>query len=491
MSSSELRIKPFIHYLLEEPIPFFSIAPKGVEKASAKNEITQLILNAIQECNSQTETALSSEQSASLAGRLGQIAVDNALIASDVTELLAKGYLKVNTFMEREGLVDVFAKVMNTSFERYDEKFPEDSVKYPRSTTLKVIAAAFDNQTIAQKGKSVVIDGEKFYCRLKAKRAELYAFNMDKRILIRQGEYLTAFSVMDLCRLEPIVLKKPNIVNSLHIDKMVNEKRIIKEIHSSLLKKHLPIDGIKATPYAMMGLAKKAKGDPNGETTAFNEIFLLEPQYDGELYDHIENWNATYDYEGDTCFITRFDVCRKLLNGLKAIHEAGYGHGDIKLENILVKTIDEVFIAHISDLGDASNPAMLMADPDEFRKRPIGVHSLLYNLPIDIVKGVKITEIEDLEEATAKAILYRQRRDVFAMGMVIATILSGSMPFDENRNGYPDYHLPHFERPMRSIVSKDKFEPLKNLIWKMLDENSKTRISASLALEELNKIGIG
>lgn len=62
-----------------------------------------------------------------------------------------------------------------------------------------------------------------------------------------------------------------------------------------------------------------------------------------------------FDHEPDLPFSTRKMLCADVANGLLALHCCGIVHGDLKLENVLVFSVDEDFPvrAKLSDFGAA------------------------------------------------------------------------------------------------------------------------------------------
>lgn len=488
-----LSFRPFITH---PPVPSKSLikAPPSERNDidSSEKEIAQLFQNAIAACNGKNGTELPAGTTVSLADKMTGIMVNNRVPARDVSELLSKGHLKVGTFIDNESLIDVFAQAMKKALDRYDALFPNGSVIYFRSTLPCLISAAFDRESIDRKGTVATIRNETYLVRLKAKRAEVYAIDTGTIKPLAKGKFLTALVAFDRIKFSNVVLKKPNILDSEHMNKILYEKKAIKEIHAGRPENQHASSGIKSIPYAVLGTKTRPITDPVFHVEGNEGFYLVEEHYEMQLYDQIVKWNDLHLRDKQASISERLKACRMLLQDVAAIHASGYAHGDIKLTNILVKVMNDELVAHLSDFGDATNKAKIMADPSLFRLKPVGVYTRYYVLPSDIIKEQGTACIEDMDKASDKVMLCKQRRDMFALGIVIAIILSGGNPFSKMDEigfyEYPDLNQPLFEGFMKEIVPEEKYEPLRNLIWKMLDQCPKERLTASQALEAFDQI---
>lgn len=455
----------------------------------ANNEITQLFLHAIQQCNKQPGSVLSAEAAKSLSAKFTKIAVDNKLDANEVRNLLTQRYLQIDTFVDNEHLVPVFEQVMKDTFTRYDTQFPNGFWTYPRTTLAKVISVAFDRVSIAQKGSIAGVDGRKFLVRLKPKKSELYAIDLSSETHIEDGKNLSVFSAYDLIHLSKIAIKRRRTDDKDVNKKLFDEKKAIKEIHRINQNTSLPTNDIKSIPYAIIGMGYQNKGTPDASIVEWSEdAGMIEEEYLSTLFDLL-NSNVTVH--------TRLLVCRQLLSGLVAIHAAGYAHGDYKLENVLIKGFGEEVKAHITDFGDAISKSKILNNPKSFREDPVRGFTSYYCLQSDLKREWEDGQELGIEEASKVVVSYRQQRDVFGLGIVIASILSGASPFanmDESKvtfsdGSYPDLDKQEFEEEMNKIVPADKFEALKDLIWSMLLRNPNNRLKAPEALAAFDNIG--
>lgn len=455
----------------------------------ANNEITKLFLISIQQFNKQPGSVLSDEAAASLSAKLTKIAIDNKLDANEVRGLLLNRYLQIETFIDNERLIPVFEQVMKDAFTRYDAQFPKGNWVYARTALAKVVSAAFDKISISQKGSIVGVDGHKFLVRLKVKRSELFAIDLSTEEDIDSGKFLIASNALDLIRFSKVAIKRRFTDDPNDNKKMCSEKRALKEIHRIATEKSLPANDIKSSPYAIFGMGYVDKGKPNAGIVQWNDqAGMIEEEYRCTLFDLLDS-NITVR--------TRLLVCRQLLSGLVTIHATGYAHGDYKLENVLIKGFGEELQAHITDFADAISKSKILADPDSFKEDPVRGFTSYYCLQSDLEREWEDGRTLNIEEASDVVVSDRQQRDVFGLGIVIASILSGVSPFanlDESavlfsEGQYPDLDKQEFEEEMKKIVPADKFEALKDLIWSMLIRNPNNRLKAPEALAAFDKIG--
>lgn len=84
----------------------------------------------------------------------------------------------------------------------------------------------------------------------------------------------------------------------------------------------------------------------------FNEhVVLVLPVYDGDLYQHLK---TKYISVGKVVPLEVVrTACRNVLRGLQVLHDTGFVHSDLKLDNVLVRTDSEGSISHVilADFG--------------------------------------------------------------------------------------------------------------------------------------------
>jgi len=185
-----------------------------------------------------------------------------------------------------------------------------------------------------------------------------------------------------------------------------------------------------------------------GSVKRFN-VLVLEYAAKGDLFSYIEKTKA-FDEKTTRCLFSQ------ILDGLQHIHDNGYAHLDLKLENIY---FDQEHVVKIADF-DLARP---MTGKD-FNPRRIG--SINYMAP------------EILEDKCFNG----AKVDIFALGVLLFCLQSSKLPFVSAKASDPWYkHIKnqdfetfwdlHERRGIRFPTS------LKNLITAMLSHDSNRRPS--------------
>lgn len=465
---------------------------------SAENDhITGLFLNAICRYNYNCETKLPIETLTALAKSLAQVVEARQISSREISKLINGNYLNVRVFVENESLIKVFSKVIEKTLVSCKNGDPKDSSGKYRRTLLKLTSLAFDSETLANKGSSVCVGKKTYLIRLKVKKAEMYALDLSTKRLISKCAYLTVSRVFELMTNTIIVIKEPNVSDTKHIKKILQEKAIRKDLHRLQLAKKLPTKDLQIVPFSVIGIVRRNKNEPIPLISVQGGACLIEEKYDMDLTDQIYLWRNLNSDDKKLSFENRVGMCQMLLKNLEAFHANGYAHGDIKTDNILVKTLNDHNIAHIADLGDATNQTMILKDFEAFKLKPRGVYTQDWSLPADLERERITGTLRDPEQASELAIKYRQQRDVFALGLVITCILSGvQTPYELHSSDeyahliipFPRLGLPRFEQSMKAIVPDDKYDELIAFTDRMVAHDPDNRLTAPQAVEEFNKI---
>jgi serine/threonine protein kinase len=133
----------------------------------------------------------------------------------------------------------------------------------------------------------------------------------------------------------------------------------------------------------------------DGSCKRFN-VLVLEYAAKGDLFSYIEKTKAFEDH------MTRY-LFLQIMDGLQHIHENGYAHLDIKLENIY---FDQDYVVKLADF-DLSRPM----NTKDFNPRRVG--SVNYMAP-------EIQEDKGFNGAKV---------DIFALGVLLFTLASSKLPF--------------------------------------------------------------
>eukprot|EP00928_Gymnodinium_smaydae_P021834 TRINITY_DN18548_c0_g2_i1.p1 TRINITY_DN18548_c0_g2~~TRINITY_DN18548_c0_g2_i1.p1 ORF type:complete len:934 (-),score=175.78 TRINITY_DN18548_c0_g2_i1:267-3068(-) len=129
----------------------------------------------------------------------------------------------------------------------------------------------------------------------------------------------------------------------------------------------------------------------------------------------------TLSAEGNMSMQQIKDVLRQLLGGLAELHERGYVHNDLKLENVMIERTKK-------------------RRPTGTRRRANSVPGVVKLIDFDTVKEVKMQsgpsrEVVGTDQYIAPEAYkgyYSPASDVFAAGVISYKLLTGSFPFDDN-----------------------------------------------------------
>lgn len=171
----------------------------------------------------------------------------------------------------------------------------------------------------------------------------------------------------------------------------------------------------------------------------------------------------------------------QLLIGLRGLKAKGIVHGDIKRENIFVKTIDGKKWLFLADFGDARDSQRSAMTEDAMPK----TFTTLCRSTQDIKKINTLLKNDD----KINLVKLLHKMDVFAMGIVFYETITNAYPFKEkkiNSEGV-EYIFPDISAyDAVTLINSGAPKEIQTLIEKMLDPDDQNRISASDAFTFLD-----
>lgn len=204
---------------------------------------------------------------------------------------------------------------------------------------------------------------------------------------------------------------------------------------------------------ALLASTMKCKYPKDNGKTELNVLMVMEYANGGDLYDVIYYAGAFDETLGRTYF-------KQLLDGLKAIHDAGITHRDLKPNNIL---IDHKYMLKITDFG-LSHIAADGIDPNQKRMKTSWVGTRGYRAPELVLKAK-----------------YSNQCDVFALGVCLFVMLCARQPFKSASTE---------DRWYRCIATKQFSKYWKSHTNANLSDNAKTFLQGLLCYQPRERLTI-
>lgn len=361
------------------------------------------------------------------------------------------------------------------------DKLAKDTAPSDFELYAKVVAKSFSKDVIERKGLLLSSDTRAFLVRLKhaktdpaseIKEPKLFVIDLGTKKELGRGIHYVAEAVDEIISGQTMVFKsvipetnKPSFSSSA-LNGVRHSKRILKSLNP-----HGETNGIQKKPYATIGLT-----NPSSDKQVMPRLRLvgtLEPLYDSELFERIAAIGDDKELFKSS-ELERYHIGKQLLEGLVAIHKKGYTHGDLKLENALIRGEGTSIVVHISDFGsvrslDLNNP------PSDAS----GISSADYNLESDMV-----LEHEAFEDQNWKLLhFYQTRRDLFEMGVLLSKCLTANDPFDSRPEEFIDLNKSCLEIVIKRIWQKPLSSKILQLLNLMLHPNPLARPTAEQALK--------
>ncbi|KAK9818047.1 hypothetical protein WJX72_006277 [[Myrmecia] bisecta] len=186
-----------------------------------------------------------------------------------------------------------------------------------------------------------------------------------------------------------------------------------------------------------------------------NKVYLItELLTGGELLDAVLERGSYNEADARYCFV-------QLLRGIEYLHTKNVVHRDLKLENLLLATPDDITKIKIADFGLAKKAAESAMDT---------ICGTPQYVAPEVIQGIP-------------GLIYNAAVDLWSAGVVLFILLGGYPPFyDESEPAlFEQIRKGHytFDDPVWDTIT----EPAKDLIRKLLAVDPRKRLTASQALK--------
>lgn len=393
-----------------------------------------------------------------LADRLARIAVESKIAPEEVIALLDKGQLS-EQLLKDESLADAYEKAVSLALNDYMQRLSAGMGHVNVEDILKIIALAFKAGVMTNKGAIIESGGKQFLTRVKLNKGKIYAIPLASKQELGSGKFSTANRVSSLIHPPSLVFKQAKAENiQKSMEQLLNEHAILKDIHKDGV-----VEGVKSTPYAVVGITKPRNKGASEAEARIREVGLLEHEYNGgDLINLLELWNDDHYQTGDFHEYERLDLCLQLLKGVQNIHRAGYRHGDIKPDNVLISTDETGIKAFVADFGAAISKKQILENLSKFVQQPEGMLTPEYILFDDYRSEIELGSQANSEAKVDACIELKAKRDVFAIGLTLAFLLTGGreiVGFQEINLGelgtpsFPDLDKRYYEEDIIALYT--------------------------------------
>lgn len=352
----------------------------------------------------------------------------------------------------------------------------------------KIIKEAFTQETLECKGALVEgredeqQDPRPFLVRIKKPKESGNAISTGRIFVIRlyKKEFIDEGSVSEVYKVDEVVKKQQLALKTLiptengysqkHLQAVRKAKQMLKTLNPS---GNTP--GIVEKPLALIGLSNPKDGSaPSGR---LEWVGSLEALYESDLYDRLNIFQQNPDLVNNTK-PERRAICRQLLEALVTLHEKKFTHGDIKIDNILIKGQEESVIAHLSDFGGAKTEAELP------KKESSRQFTAMYNLRADLEDEDLIRMRKDWQTLHE----LKTKRDIFEAGVTITTLFTLNYPFVQDEDEYIDNSTTHYRKFVKQNWDRAQSKKMIQLLNLMLHDDPFRRPTAQEALQLFNEI---
>lgn len=182
-----------------------------------------------------------------------------------------------------------------------------------------------------------------------------------------------------------------------------------------------------------------------------NSVFIfLEMMHGGDLLHRIISKKKLSEKLSKLYFL-------QMVSAVKYLHDRNITHRDLKPDNILLESTDDETVIRISDFGLS-----------KFLDNDHSVMRTLCGTPLYVAPEVLITNGRGS---------YDRKVDIWSLGVVLFTCLSGTLPFSDEYGTPASEQIKRGKFAFKSSAWREVSEPAKMLIRRMLTVNPKLRPS--------------
>lgn len=357
----------------------------------------------------------------------------------------------------------------------------------------EILKKSFTQEALQNKG--ILLDEKdcQFLVRIKAskesrpiqKEAKIFFISLDEMRLIKGHNHLMVYKFQDIVTKQYFAFKSLLSIGNEHFqDDLISARRAHQVLKQLNPKGETPC--IIDKPLALVGISnpKESKEYPKSTLDCRGSIETL---YEQNLHTRMKGLANSSHIE--KTFKERLTICRQLLKGLVELHRENYTHGDLKPDNVFLNGTGASIRAYLADFEGAKHASEL--------SQYIGFNIITpnYNLESDLEAEESAYEKKDWEALHQ----LRIKRDVFEIGVVIASCLMAGWPFVIKvrhplfeelfpQNKFIDLSLRHYEKHIESYWKPKQSKKMISLLDEMLNSNPDLRPTAEEALCRFSKI---
>lgn len=386
----------------------------------------------------------------------------NALTPQDDTNKLLYQLLDISQEEENSKYLGELIKYRLAILKQYTNILEKLSpMFFEFSQMVSVVSQTFfqhiqrSDEKLFQHGISRLIGSRRFYARVE--KEKLYLL-LGLGTIISNGNSCVS-RVREITSLSSYILKvsyDKNLIDS--------EARVLRDIHKNGIK-----PGVQAPLYTTFHIDKVIVYDNEGrgEDKEFNATASLNKLY---VYGNLRI--RIVDIKPNESI--RITYCKKVILAFQSKCEAGYWHGDIKLENFFVDLDDEVYLADWEGAKSYTEVVAKFSAPNRFTKRYCNRSDILARR--EAIAKKNATKLLQVAESW----------DLYSLAISLYMILTHYNPYPLKKDPETGYKLPDPESPLNKTELRNYGDRVVNTLSKMLEHDREKRPTWAQVREELN-----